>query len=220
MINPLPPAIWCIGRNYVDHAAELGNEPPSRPLAFMKNPAAVIGDRDPIRIPAACGEHGPEVDWEGELALIIGRDSRNLAPETALEAVGHYAVANDVTARWWQKHGSGGQFCRGKSFDTFCPLGTPIPAAAVGDPGDLRIETRLNGEVVQAASTASMIFPIPRLLVELSRDLTLVAGTVLLTGTPAGVGAGMTPPRFLRPGDRIEVEIERVGRLTNPVESA
>ena len=220
MITPRPPAIWCIGRNYADHAAELGNEAPTRPLAFMKNPAAVIGDRDPIRIPAACGEHGPEVDWEGELAVIIGRDSRNLEPETALDAVGHYAVANDVTARWWQKHGSGGQFCRGKSFDTFCPLGPPVPAEAVGDPGDLRIETRLNGELVQSASTSAMIFPVASLLVELSRDLTLMAGTFLLTGTPAGVGAGMQPPRFLRPGDRIEVEIERVGRLTNPVESA
>ena len=215
-----PPAIWCIGRNYADHAAELGHEPPSRPLAFMKNPASVIGDGDVIRLPAACGEHGPEVDWEGELAVIVGRDVRDLDEASALDAISHYAVANDVTARWWQKHGSGGQFCRGKSFDTFCPLGTPVPASVVGDPGGLRIETRLNGDVVQSASTASMIFPVVRLVAELSRDMTLAAGTVILTGTPAGVGAGMDPPRFLGVGDRVEIEIERVGRLCNQVVSA
>ena len=153
-----PPAIWCIDRDYADHAAELGHEPPSRPLAFMKNPASVIGDGDVIRLPA-CGEHGPEVDWEGELAVIVGRDVRDLDDESALDAISHYAVANDVTARWWQKHGSGGQFCRGKSFDTFCPLGTPVPAA--GGSGRAPVETRLNGDVVQSASTASMTSPSP-----------------------------------------------------------
>ena len=152
--------------------------------------------------------------------MIVGRDVRDLDDASALDAISHYAVANDVTARWWQKHGSGGQFCRGKSFDTFCPLGTPVPAAVVGDPGGLRIETRLNGDVVQSASTASMIFPVARLVAELSRDMTLAAGTVILTGTPAGVGAGMVPPRFLGVGDRVEIEIERVGRLCNQVVSA
>ncbi len=125
-----------------------------------------------------------------------------------------------MSARWWQKHGSGGQFCRGKGFDTFCPLGRIVPAAEVGDPGDLRIVTRLNGEVMQDARTSSMLFGIPRLVAELSRGTTLLAGTVILTGTPAGVGAARTPPRFLRDGDLVEVEIERVGTLRNPVREA
>ena len=216
-MNPRPSAIWCIGRNYADHAKELGHATPSRPLLFMKNPASVIGDGEEIVIPGICRDPGPQVDWEGELAVIIGADARDLDRETALEAVSHYAVANDVTARWWQKEGGEGQFCRGKSFDTFCPLGTPVAAAEVGDPGDLGIETRLNGKVVQSSRTSAMIHPVPELLAELSRGITLPAGCVILTGTPAGVGAGMKPPRFLADGDEIEIEIERVGRLRNGV---
>ncbi len=212
-----PPAIWCVGRNYADHAAELGNERPERPMIFFKNPASVVGDGDEIVIPPVCEEHGPQVDWEGELALVIGRDARDLDPSSALDAISHYAAANDVTARWWQKHGSGGQFCRGKSFDTFCPIGAPVPAAEVGDPSDLAITTRLNGDVVQSGRTSSMLFPVVELLCEITRGTTLLAGTLVLTGTPAGVGAGMNPPRFLQPGDEIEVEIERVGRVRNSV---
>lgn len=218
MTRPVrPPVIWCVGRNYADHAAELGNARPERPLIFFKNPASVIGDEAAIVIPDACAEHGPQVDWEGELALVIGADVRDLEETTALEAISHYAPANDVTARWWQKHGSGGQFCRGKSFDTFCPLGTPVSADEVGDPSDLAIETRLNGRVVQSGRTRDMIFPVASLLAEITRGTTLPAGTVVLTGTPAGVGAGMDPPRFLQPGDVVEVEVERVGRIRNPV---
>jgi 2-keto-4-pentenoate hydratase/2-oxohepta-3-ene-1,7-dioic acid hydratase in catechol pathway len=212
-----PPAIWCVGRNYADHAAELGNDRPERPMIFFKNPAAVIGDGDEIVIPRACEEHGPQVDWEGELALIVGRDVRDLDAADALDAISHVAAANDVTARWWQKHGSGGQFCRGKSFDTFCPVGERVPLATVGDLGDLAITTRLNGEVVQSGRTSSMLFPVVELLCEITRGTTLLAGTIILTGTPAGVGAGMNPPRFLQPGDEIEVEIERVGRVRNSV---
>jgi 2-keto-4-pentenoate hydratase/2-oxohepta-3-ene-1,7-dioic acid hydratase in catechol pathway len=212
-----PPAIWCVGRNYADHAAELGNDRPERPMIFFKNPASVIGDGDDIVIPPVCEEHGPQVDWEGELALVIGRDARDLDAASALDAISHYAAANDVTARWWQKHGSGGQFCRGKSFDTFCPVGAPVPTSEVGDPSDLAITTRLNGEVVQSGRTSSMLFPVVELLCEISRGTTLLAGTLVLTGTPAGVGAGMNPPRFLHPGDEIEVEIERVGRVRNSV---
>ena len=212
-----PAAIWCIGRNYADHAKELGNAPASRPLLFMKNPASVIGHGEAIVIPEACREHGPQVDWEGELAVIIGSDVRDLQPGTALQAVSHYTAANDVTARWWQKEGGEGQFCRGKSFDTFCPLGELVPASEVGDPGDLAIETRLNGKVVQASRTSEMIHSVPELLAELSRGITLPAGCVILTGTPAGVGAAMKPPRFLEDGDEIEIEIERIGTLRNPV---
>lgn len=218
MTGEKPPAIWCVGRNYLDHARELGNEAPKRPLIFFKNPAAVIGDGDPIVIPPACRENGPEVDWEGELAAIIGRDARDVGLEESMSFISHFAVANDVTARWWQKQGSGGQFCRGKSFDTFCPMSRPIPASEILDPGDLEIRTRLNGEIVQSGRTSDMIFSVAGLVSELSRGTTLLAGTVLLTGTPAGVGAGMDPPRFLASGDVVEIEIPGVGRIHNPVQ--
>jgi 2-keto-4-pentenoate hydratase/2-oxohepta-3-ene-1,7-dioic acid hydratase in catechol pathway len=191
---------------------------PERPVVFMKNPASVIRDGDAIVIPRICDEGGEQVDYEGELAVIIGRDARDVDATHALDFVGGYAVANDVSARWWQKHGAGGQFVRGKSFDTFCPLSDPLPATRVADPQSLRLVTRLNGAVVQDATTADMIFPVRALVAELSRGMTLMAGTVLLTGTPAGVGAGQDPPRFLRTGDVVEITIDSVGALRNPVE--
>ncbi|NNF43224.1 MAG: fumarylacetoacetate hydrolase family protein [Phycisphaerales bacterium] len=212
-----PAAIIAVGRNYADHAREMKGDVPTRPLIFMKNPAAVIGDGEPIVIPAICDEGGEQVDYEGELAVVIGRDTRDVAETDALNAVAGYAAANDVTARWWQKHGAGGQFVRGKSFDTFCPLSSVAPAAAVRDPQNLRLTTRLNGDLVQEATTRDMVFPVRRLIAEISRGLTLLAGTILLTGTPAGVGAGRNPPRFLRDGDVVEVEIAGVGRVRNPV---
>lgn len=185
------PAILAIGRNYADHAKEMGHaEPrPAHPMVFMKNPASACRGGDPIRIPAICRETGPQVDWEGELAVEIARDCRDVPRERAFEVVAGYRVANDVSARWWQKEGSGGQFCRGKSFDTFCPLSDLAPAAAVDE-----------------------------LVSGLSRGMTLLAGTIILTGTPAGVGAGRTPPRFLDSGDEVEVTIERVGSIRNRVE--
>jgi 2-keto-4-pentenoate hydratase/2-oxohepta-3-ene-1,7-dioic acid hydratase in catechol pathway len=212
-----PPAILAIGRNYAAHAAEMRGEAPVRPVLFMKNPAAVIGSGEPIVIPAICDEPGEQVDYEGELAVIIGRDARDVADADALSHVGGYAAANDVSARWWQKEGAGGQFARGKSFDTFCPIGEAAPAAAVPDPQDLRLVTTLNGEVMQDASTADMIFPVARLIAELSRGTTLLAGTVILTGTPSGVGAARTPQRFLREGDIVEVTIGELPALRNAV---
>jgi 2-keto-4-pentenoate hydratase/2-oxohepta-3-ene-1,7-dioic acid hydratase in catechol pathway len=212
-----PAAILAIGRNYAAHAAEMKGAAPERPVVFMKNPASVIGSGAPIVIPRICREHGPQVDYEGELAVVIGRAARDLGEASALEVVSHYLAANDVSARWWQREGSGGQFVRGKSFDTFCPLGEPVPARRIGDPQSLILTTRLNGEVVQHASTAEMIFPVAALLAELSRGMTLLPGTVILTGTPAGVGAARTPPRFLADGDVIEVEISGLGVLRNPV---
>ena len=217
MSRTIPPAIICIGRNYADHASEMGGSLPERPMVFMKNPASVTGPTDDIVIPAACAQGGPQVDFEGELAVIIGRDCRDVPEGDALSVVGAYAAANDVSARWWQNHGSGGQFCRGKSFDTFCPIGDPVPAADVGDPQSLRITTTLNGEVMQDSSTAHMIFPVATLVAELSRGMTLLAGTVILTGTPSGVGHARKPPRYLADGDVVSVTIERVGSLTNRV---
>jgi len=215
-----PPAILCIGKNYADHAAEMGGAAPERPVLFMKNPASACGDGDAIVIPAICDEHGPQVDYEGELAVIVGRDCRDVPEDRALSFVGGYAAANDVSARWWQREGSGGQFCRGKGFDTICPIGPVAPAAQVPDPQALRVVTRLNGQVMQDASTSQMIHPVARIVAELSRGTTLLAGTVILTGTPAGVGFGRTPKVFLKDGDVVEVEIAGVGRVRNPVRHA
>ncbi len=213
----IPPAILAIGRNYADHAAEMGGKTDERPMVFMKNPACVCGNGDIIRIPTICRENGPQVDYEGELAIEIARDCRDVALSDAASVIAGYRVANDVSARWWQKSGSGGQFSRGKSFDTFCPLSELVPTAAVGEVQDLEIETILNGTRVQHANTRLMVFPVHFLIAELSRSMTLLAGTIILTGTPAGVGAGRTPPLFLKDGDTIEVRIARVGHLVNTV---
>ena len=212
-----PPAILCIGRNYEAHATEMGGERPERPTVFMKNPAACCRNGDAIMLPPICDEHGPQVDYEGELVAVIGQDCRDVDKADALRMVGGWAVANDVSARWWQKLGSGGQWIRGKSFDTFCPMTEPVPGAAVADPQALTLTTTLNGEVMQQASTADMIFPVATLIADLSRGTTLLAGTLLLTGTPSGVGAARDPQVFLQDGDVVEVTIDGVGTLRNPV---
>lgn len=211
-----PPAIWCIGRNYDAHAREMGDTPRERPTIFFKNPASVIGHEDEIVLPPICDEHGPQVDFEGELAVILGRSLRDADESEVLDAVS-YAPANDVSARWWQREGGNGQWNRGKSFDTFCPIGEPVPGSSVPDPQSLRLIARLNGDVMQEATTADMIFPVAMLLAELSRGTTLLEGTVLLTGTPGGVGSRREPPVWLRDGDVCEVEIEGIGLLRNRV---
>ena len=183
----------------------------------MKNPASVIRDGDAIEIPPICREHGPQVDFEGELAVEIGRDCRDVPEADALRVVRAYRAANDVSARWWQKSGSGGQFCRGKSFDTFCPLGDPMPADKVADPGALRLQTRVNGHLMQDAVTGQMFHSVQRIIAALSRGTTLLEGTIILTGSPAGVGHARTPPVYLKQGDVVEVEIAGVGRVRNPV---
>ena len=213
----VPPAIICIGRNYADHAAELGNEVLDHMMVFFKNPASICGPTETIRIPSICNHPAPQVDFEGELAVLIARPARDVPVEQALEHVGGYAVANDVSARWWQKHGSGGQFSRGKSFDTFCPISEFVPASGIENPQDLLLQTWVNGDLVQSASTGTMIYPVAEMISELSRGMTLLEGTILLTGTPAGVGAGREPQLFLKDGDLVEVEIEGIGRLSNSV---
>ena len=219
-MRTIPPAILCIGKNYSDHAAEMGGKAPEALVMFMKNPASACGDGDSIVIPPICDEHGPQVDYEGELALIVGRDCRDVPEQDALSVLAGYAAANDVTARWWQREGGGGQFCRGKGFDTFCPIGAMVPASAVRDPQSLRVVTRLNGTVMQDSSTSLMLHPVARIIAELSRGTTLLSGTVILTGTPAGVGFGRNPKVFMQAGDVVEVEIEGVGRVRNPVKHA
>ncbi|MGQ0627610.1 MAG: fumarylacetoacetate hydrolase family protein [Phycisphaerales bacterium] len=208
--------VFGIGQNYAKHAKEMGGPPPERPVVFTKNPFSIIPSGETIVIPRICQET-PQVDYEGELAVIIGRAARDVSREHALQHVLGYAAANDVSARWWQKQGAGGQFCRGKGFDTFCPLSDLAPAASVADPNELRLVTRLNGEVMQDSGTSDMIFHVVTLISELSRGTTLLPGTVILTGTPSGVGAARTPPVFLKAGDLVEVEISGVGKVTSPV---
>ncbi len=213
----IPPAVMAIGRNYPEHAQEMGGAVDPNPIIFMKNPACVIGDGQAIVIPAICQRPGPQVDWEGELAIEIGTTCKNVSEADALGMVRAYRAANDVSARWWQKQGSGGQFCRGKSFDTFCPLSLPTRAERVPNPQSLRIITRVNGQVMQDASTADMYHSVAKIISVLSDATTLLAGTILLTGSPAGVGASRKPPIFLKDGDIVEVEIPGVGRVRNPV---
>ncbi|RMG91573.1 MAG: FAA hydrolase family protein [Candidatus Dadabacteria bacterium] len=219
-LAPIEPVnIYCVGLNYRAHAREAGLPIPEDPVIFMKPTTAVVGPDRPIRIPACCAR-GPEVDYEGELAVVIGRKARDVPEERALDFVLGYTVANDVSARRWQKH-NGGQWIRGKSFDTFCPLGPAIVTRQeIPDPQCLRIRTALNGELVQDGTTDDMIFSVARIVSFLSRDTTLLPGTVILTGTPPGVGFARNPPLFLKPGDIVSVEIEGIGRLTNRVTDA
>ncbi len=210
-----------VGRNYVEHALEQGAKPPERPMIFTKNPFSASLDGDDIVVPEICQDR-EQVDFEGELALVIGKACRDVseseASDPASGCILGYCCANDVSARWWQKEGAGGQFNRGKSFDTFCPLGPVLtPASEAGDPMALRVKTTVSGEVMQDAPTSAMTFGPAYLVAELSRGTTLLPGTVILTGTPSGVGMAQDPKRFLRDGDVVQVEIEGLGSITNPV---
>lgn len=221
LLAPLEPTnILCIGLNYREHAAESGAPIPEHPVLFMKPNGAAIGPGQPIRIPACARAEG-EVDYECELAVVIGRPARNVSQADALNYVLGYTAANDVSARVWQKEGGGGQFVRGKGFDTFCPLGPAIVTTdEIPDPQTLTIRTRLNGKVMQEESTGDMIFTVAQLISELSKDCTLKPGTVILTGTPQGVGFARKPPVWLQPGDEVSIEIDKIGTLTNPVAAA
>ena len=210
-----PPNILALGLNYRQHAAETRMDLPRIPVVFMKATSSLVGPGDPILLPGAGPDH---VDYEGELAVVIGREIRNVSPAVARAAILGYTCANDVSARDWQFSKQSGQWIREKSFDTFCPMGPWIVTPeALPDPQRLRLRTLLNGTVVQEASTADMIFSIPDIISALSRTMTLLPGTVILTGTPQGVGFSRTPPLFLRDGDTVTVEIEEIGALTNPV---
>jgi len=215
-----PTDIYGVGLNYRAHAAETGAALPEQPVIFMKPSTAVTDPGSPILLPAAC-EHGPEVDYEAELAVVIGRPARNVPAERALDYVFGYTCANDVSARRWQKHAGGGQWVRGKSFDTFCPLGPVLVTAdEIPDPQALPIRSVLNGRTMQSSSTADMIFPVAELIAFISRDTTLLPGTVILTGTPEGVGFARQPAVYLADGDTIEISIEGIGTLSNPVRNA
>ncbi len=210
---PRPGKLLAVARNYAEHAAERGaRERPVEPVLFVKASSSVIGPGEDVVLPAA----SEQVDYEGELAVVIGRPLREASEADALACVAGYTVANDVTARDFQ-HARGQHFL-GKSCDTFCPLGPLLLTAdGVSDPQDLELRTRLCGEVVQGARTKEMLFGVAEILAFASRLMTLEPGDVVLTGTPAGVGAAKDPPRYLRDGDVIEVEIDRIGCLRNPV---
>ena len=216
LLAPLdPPAILCVGLNYRQHAAETHAPIPVVPVLFMKNIASLNHPGAPIEIPRWLASS--RVDYECELAVVIGRRAKNVPRERALEYVLGYTCANDVSARDWQKEG-GSQWCRGKSFDTFCPLGPCLVTRdEIPNPNALRISTRIGTETLQDSSTSDMIFDVPALIEFLSGSTTLLPGTVILTGTPQGVGMARTPPRWLRAGETVTVEIEGIGALSNPV---
>ncbi|MFW5681482.1 MAG: fumarylacetoacetate hydrolase family protein [Phycisphaeraceae bacterium] len=218
-LAPVEPInIFCIGLNYRRHAEETGAVLPDHPVVFMKPVTAAHDPERPILIPQCC-ERGDEVDYEVELAVVIGKAGRDIPESRALEHVFGYTVANDVSARRWQKHGGGGQWIRGKSFDTFCPLGPVLVTAdEIPDPQELTLSTRVNDENRQHSTTADMIFTVAQLIEFLSMDTTLLPGTVILTGTPEGVGVARKPPVFLQKGDTVTCAIEGIGELTNPVE--
>ena len=220
-LAPLDPVnIFCIGLNYREHAAETGAELPQNPVIFMKPTSALCHPGQEILLPA-CSRHGPEVDYEAELAVVIGKAARNVPVNRALDNVLGYTCANDVSARKWQKHGGGGQWTRGKGFDRFCPLGPVLVTKdEIPDPQDLRVGAMLNGRVMQDGHTGDMIFSVAELIHRLSQDTTLLPGTVILTGTPSGVGFTRKPPVFLAAGDQIRIEIAGIGALENPVAAA
>lgn len=217
VLAPLAPTvIFCIGANYRRHIEETGHKVPEFPVLFFKNPAAVQNPGDPIQLPTKL--RSDEVDYECELAVVIGKKCKNVSKAQALDYVLGYTCANDVSARDWQIKRGGSQWCRGKTFDTFCPLGPVLTLTdEIRDPNTLKIKTVLNGQTVQDWNTNDMLFNVPTLIEFLSGSTTLLPGTVILTGTPHGVGMAAKPPRWLKPGDSITIEIEKIGQLTNPV---
>ena len=217
LLAPIPrPArnIFCVGKNYRDHAAEMGSADslPDVPILFSKVPQTVIADGDAIRIPHGLSE---AIDYEAELAVVIGREGRGIAAADAYGHVFGYTILNDVTARDLQRRH--GQWLIGKSLDGFCPLGPWIATADELDPAAIGLRLWVNDELRQSANTADLIFDIPTIIATISAGITLYPGDIIATGTPAGVGAGFKPPRYLKAGDRVTIEIDGIGRLTNPV---
>jgi 2-keto-4-pentenoate hydratase/2-oxohepta-3-ene-1,7-dioic acid hydratase in catechol pathway len=217
LLAPVVPGnILCIGLNYKKHAAESNNPPPPYPVLFIKNTAALQNPGDPIELPVKLASK--KVDYECELAVVIGKRCKNVSRANALDYVLGYTCGNDVSARDWQRDGGGQQWCQGKSFDTFCPLGPVLVTRdEIPNPNALRIRTILNGDTMQDWNTNDMIFDVPALIEFLSSSKTLLPGTVIMTGTPHGVGFARNPPVWLKAGDTVTIDIEKIGALTNPV---
>jgi len=201
--------------NFHELATKQGNTIPTEPLTFLKSPGSIVGPEAPILPPPG---YTGRVIYEGELAIVIGRTAKNVSKENALDYVLGYTCANDVSARDWQIKLSSGQWCRGKIFDTFCPLGPWIVTKdEIPNPDALRIRTILNGATMQDSTTADMIFSVSELIAFFSASTTILPGTVILTGTPSGVGMARKPPVWLQAGDSVTIEIEKISSLTNPV---
>ncbi|MBL9170738.1 MAG: fumarylacetoacetate hydrolase family protein [Verrucomicrobiales bacterium] len=217
LLAPLVPVnVLCIGLNYRKHAEEGGKPLGEHPVLFMKSTSTLQNPGDPIILPRALSSQ--EVDYECELAVVIGKRCKNVKREQALDYVLGYTCANDVSARDWQIKWGGSQWCRGKTFDTFLPLGPSLVLKdEIPDPSQLKIRTVLNGQVMQDWHCDDMIFDVPTLIAFLSGSTTLLPGTVIITGTPHGVGFARKPPVFLKPGDNVTIEIDRIGALINPV---
>jgi 2-keto-4-pentenoate hydratase/2-oxohepta-3-ene-1,7-dioic acid hydratase in catechol pathway len=215
LLAPIPrPAknIFCLGRNYAEHAKERGNPVPTIPIYFTKAPTSVVGPEAPIIHHAVT----QELDYEVELAVIIGKRGRDISVERALDYVFGYTIINDITARDLQRQH--GQYFKGKSLDTFAPMGPiVVHRTLIPDPQHLTLRLRVNGEQRQHSSTGSMVFPIAQLISTLSAGMTIEPGDIIATGTPEGVGMGMTPQRWLKPGDVVEAEIEGIGVLRNRI---
>lgn len=212
---PRPPTVLAIGMNYAAHVAEFGRTPPEHQVWFNKQRTCIVGPGEPIEVPAV----SDQVDYEGELAFVIGRRCRNVPAAEAMSVIAGFTVMNDVSVRDWQWRTP--TWTLGKSFDTHGPLGPwVVTSDEVGDPGRLRLRTWVNDELRQDGSTADMIFDCAAMVELLSTVCTLEPGTVISTGTPPGVGAAADPPRWLVPGDVVRIEVEGVGRLENPVVAA
>jgi 2-keto-4-pentenoate hydratase/2-oxohepta-3-ene-1,7-dioic acid hydratase in catechol pathway len=211
---PDPPKIVCLGLNYRDHAAESGMAPPPEPVLFSKYATALIGPGDEIVLP----EVSQEVDYEAELVVVIGLGGKHITRESAFEHVAGYTAGHDVSARDWQLNKPGKQWMAGKTFDTFAPLGPELVTGdEITDPHNLGIRLRLNGETMQDSKTSQLIFRVDEVISYLSQIFTLEPGDLIFTGTPPGVGMARKPPVWLKPGDVVEVEIDQIGVLRNPV---
>lgn len=216
----VPSQILCIGLNYRKHALETNMPEPKYPVLFSKGLNALQHPNEPIVIPRIASSP-PEVDYECELAVVLGETIKDVSEQDALKYVAGYTCANDVSARRWQGAKGGNQWVRSKAFDTFCPLGpVMVTPEVIADPQKLQIATYLNGKCMQRSSTGDMIFSVAQLISQLSQDTTLPKGTLILTGTPEGVGFTRKPAVFLAPGDVVEIEIEKIGKLVNPVIAA
>ena len=208
-----PSKVICIGLNYRDHALETNSPIPEEPVVFNKFPQCVVGPDDAVVLPKVAHE----VDYEAELVVVIGKAGKRISKANAMQHVAGYTVGNDVSARDWQKGRPGGQWLMGKAPDTFAPTGPHLVTADEIDPSNLKIGLRLNGETMQASSTRELIFGVDELIAHISQLVTLQPGDLIFTGTPPGVGAARKPPVFIKAGDRMEVEIEGLGVLSNPV---
>ncbi|KAM3926238.1 oxaloacetate tautomerase fahd2, mitochondrial-like [Leptodactylus fuscus] len=209
-----PEKVICIGMNYVDHCLEQNVPVPKEPIIFSKFPSSIVGPYDSIVLPS----ESQQVDWEVELAFVIGKKGKNIKEQDAMEHVAGFTVAHDVSARDWQMSKNGKQWLLGKTFDTFCPMGPALVTKdAISDPHNLGIRCRVNGNLVQDSNTNQMVFKTEALIAWVSKFVTLNPGDVFLTGTPPGVGVFRKPPVFLKAGDVVECEIDELGVISNPV---